>query len=232
VTISNNPPPVETMGMHIGDLFDEAKGILDGAGVSNDADAEMVGRLMDMARTAKKDADAQRAVEKKPHDDAGKAVQAVWKPLIEKCDLIVDTCRKALTPFQVAKEAEQRAIAEAARLEALRQQQEAIDARRAAGEDLAAREEAERLAKDADRAQRDAARLDKAKPHVVTEGRAIGLRTAYRAEVADMTAFSRWAWLNRRTEYEAFLTDLAEREGRRGPVSIPGIIIHTERKAA
>lgn len=229
----NNPPPVETHSLHIEDLYDNAKGILDGAGVQTEADAEMVAKLLTTLREARKAADEQRAIEKKPHDDAGKAVQTAWKPLLDKCDLAASVCKQALTPFQVRKEAEQRAIADAARKDAEERQAAATAALRASSAtDLAAREEAEQLLKQADRATKDAARLDKARPNIAGGGRAIGLRTSYRAEVTDLLALGKWAWTHRRADYEAFLIDLAERESRNGPVSIPGVIIHTERKAA
>ncbi len=235
MSISNCPPPVETHGMHINDLFDEAKNFLDGAGVKTEADATAVGSLLDQLRQARKAADEQRKVEKAPHDAAGKAVQVAWTPLLAKCDLAADAAKKALTPYLEAQEAAQRAAAQAARDEADRQAQVAQDALRAtAGDDLAAREQAEALLKDARRADRDATRLDKARPLAATGGRSVGLRSTYVAEITDSTAFARWAWANRRAEYDQFLNDLAEREARAtgAATTIPGILIHTERKAA
>src|SRR3546814_6319433 len=46
--------------------------------------ADAVGKLLDMIRQAKKAADEQRVIEKKPYDDAAKAVQTKYKPLIDK----------------------------------------------------------------------------------------------------------------------------------------------------
>lgn len=228
-----NAPPVESHGLHIDDLFDEAKNHLDGKRIETEGQAETVAALLDSIRTARKAADEQRADEKRPHDDAAKAVQTAWRPLLDKCDLASDTCKRALTVWQVAKEEAQRAEAEQARVAAEARQREAQAALAAAqGDDLAAREEAARLLTEASKASKAADRLDKAKPQVAGGSRNVGLRTSYRAEVTDYTAFARWAWAQRRAECEAFFTDLAEREGRRGPVQIPGILIHTERKAA
>jgi colicin import membrane protein len=219
--------------MHIDDLYDEAKGILDGAGVQSDADAEMVAKLLDMARQAKKAADEQRTVEKKPHDDAAKAVQSAWKPLLDKCDLVADTCKKALAPFLTAKEAAQRAEAARIAAEAEEARAAALAARQAAApDDLTAREEAERLDTVAGEAEKQAARAERAKAHATGGSRAVGLRDAYSAEVTDYALFSKWAWANRRADYEEWLSELASQEAKRGPVTIPGIIIHTERKAA
>jgi hypothetical protein len=233
MTLSNNPPPVEAHGMTIEDLFDEAKNFLDGEPVTTDEQATAIGNLLIQLRQARKAADEQRKVEKKPHDDAAKAVQAAWVPLIAKCDLASATCDKALVPFQTAKEARQREEAAAARKVAEDARIAALAAHEAANpEDLTQRADAEQLLKDAKRADADANRLERQRPQVVTDGRAIGLRSSFRAEITDQTAFARWAWANRRDECEAFFSELAQREGRRGPVEIPGIIIHTERKAA
>jgi len=228
-----NAPPLQTIGLDIDDLYDEAKNHLDGKPIETEGQAEAVATLLDRIRKARRAADDQRATEKRPHDDAAKAIQAAWKPLLDKCDLAADTCKKALTPWQLKLEEEQRQRANEARAAAEKAQREAQAALAASrGDDLTARAEAEAKLKDADKASKLAGKLDRAKPQVAGADRAIGLRTAYRTEVTDMTAFARWAWANRREEYEAFLTDLAEREGRRGPVQIPGLIVHTIRSAA
>jgi hypothetical protein len=59
-----------------------------------------------------KEADAERAAEKKPHDDAGKAVQAKWSPLVAMADAMKRNLKRALEPYLIAeqrKEAEARA---------------------------------------------------------------------------------------------------------------------------
>lgn len=230
---SNNPPPVEAHGMNINDLYDEAKGWLDGAQIETQDQADGLGKLLDHIRIARKAADEQRATEKRPHDDAAKAVQQAWKPLLDKCDLAASVARQALTPWLRKLEDEQRAArikadqeAEAARLKALEAQ------RAAAPDDLVAQEAARILDDAASQAVKDAKRAGKAKAHATGGTRAVGLRTSWRAEITDATAFGRWAWQHRREDYMAFLTQLADREGRNGPAAIPGIIVHEERKVA
>ncbi len=233
MSISNCPPPVETHGMHIDDLFDEAKNFLDGAGVKTEADATAVGSLLDQLRQARKAADEQRKVEKAPHDAAGKAVQVAWTPLLAKCDLAADAAKKALTPYLEAREAAQRAAAQAARDEADWQAQVAQDALRAtAGDDLAAREQAEALLKDARRADRDATRLDKARPLAATGGRSVGLRTAYVPVLTDPTAALRYYRERAPEALKAWLFEQAAADVRAGAREIPGFAINEERKAA
>lgn len=229
-----NAPPVATHGMHIDDLWDEAKGFLDGNPISTPEEAQGVAKLLDALRTARKAADEQRKLEKAPHDLAGKAVQEAWNPLLVKCDLATGTCKDVLTPWQRKLDDEQRALADAAAEEAEKLRIAALEAARGAAQsgDLSARADADDALKAAESASKTASRLDRAKPQVAGGSRAVGLRTSYGAEITDILAFSRWAWANRRTDYEAFLNDLAEREGRRGPVEIPGLTVHTIRKSA
>lgn len=242
VAIGDNQPPaptpLEAMTAHIEDLFETAQGFLDGEPIANQETADLVNKLKRDALTALKDAEAARTAEKKPHDDAAKAVQARWLPLTHektgRCALIVATANKALTPWLEAVADQQRAEADAVRQRAADAQklaQEALAASR--GDDLAARGQAETLLAEAGKLSKAANRLDKAKAHAGGgDDRATGLRTSWKGAVTDFIAFSRWAWVHRREEYEAFLSDLAEREGRRGPVSIPGMVANPERKAA
>ena len=75
--------------------------------------------------------------------------------------------------------------------------------------------------------------MEKSKAHATGGSRAIGLRTSYRAEVTDMTAFARWAWVNLRAEIEEAMIEIARKRFSRSGVSAPpGITIHEERTAA
>lgn len=225
--------PIDAFTTDIDDLFDAAAQFLDGEPISNEGQAEAVAKLLDDLRKARKGADDQRAVEKKPHDDAGKAVQALWKPLLDRCDLAVATAKSALAPYIAAKEAEQRAIADAARKEAERLADEARQASIAArGDDLTAQATVEAKLAAAEAAAKVANKADKAKANVAGGARAVSLRSSYRAEIENYVEFSRWAWVHRRADYEAMLIELANVEVRHGPVNIPGLNIITERKAA
>jgi hypothetical protein len=218
----NAPPPHEAHALHIEDLFSAASGSLAAGPIKTDEQEAALDSLLDDVRQAYKDADAQRAAEKKPHDDAAKAVQATWKPLLDRCDAASRAIKAALTPYRDAKQRAKDAAAQKARDEAEAVHQAAQAALRRSS-DLEERFAADAQLEHAKKLTAVANRIDRAPT---------GLRTVYRTEVTDMTAFSRWAWAHRREEYEAFLRDLAEREGRRGPVSIPGMIVHKERNAA
>jgi len=228
-----NAPPVEAMGMHIDDLFDEAKNFLDGSGVTTQAEADGVSKLLDDVRKAKSGAEAQRIVEKKPHDDAAAAVQAAWKPLLAKCDLVADTCKKALAPFLAAKEAAQREEAARVAKAAEKARSAALAARQAAPvADLAAREEAERLDAIARDAEKLANRATKTKAHATGGTRAIGLRSYWTAELVDPVAALKHYREHQPEALKHWLAEQARMDVNGGARSIPGFAISEERRAA
>lgn len=228
-----NAPPVEAMGMHIEDLFDEAKNFLDGSGVTTQAEADGVSKLLDDVRKAKNDAEKQRVVEKKPHDDAAAAVQAAWRPLITKCDLVADTCKKALAPFLEAKEAAQRAEAARVAKAAEEARSAALAARQAAPvADLAAREEAERMDAIARDAEKLAAKAGRAKAHAAGGTRAIGLRSYWIAELVDPAAALKHYREHQPEALKAWLSEQGQRDASAGARAIPGFAINEERRAA
>jgi hypothetical protein len=87
------------------------------AGITDTASKDRAANYRQELLRLKKDADAHRVAEKKPHDDAVKAVQKKWVPLIDEADLAAEKLRWALTDFMTAEkrkiEAEQRAKYEA-----------------------------------------------------------------------------------------------------------------------
>src|SRR3546814_2199332 len=100
----NNPPADATFGIHVDDLFSLLSDTLLGGDVDSDEKEAAIDELMDEFRKASKDADKARDAEKKPHDDAGKAVQEKWKPIIAKADRGTTACKDALTPYRVEKQ--------------------------------------------------------------------------------------------------------------------------------
>jgi len=231
----NNPPeptPFERAEAQIIALFDEAKNWLDGEGITSQAQADDVSKLLDMIRKAKKAADEARAEEKRPYDEAAKEVQERYKPLLTRCDLAADAAKKALAPYLAKIEAEKRAKAEAARREAEEKARAAQEAIRAAAlTDLAAREKAEALIQDAKKADAAAKRAENDKAHAKGGSRAVGLRTTYRPVMTDGREAARHYWIERRADVEAFFLSLAEKDVNAGKRSIPGFEIIEEKVA-
>lgn len=228
----NNPPAFDAFTMALEDVRLEAGNYLDGSPIQTQAEADNVGRIVAAAKKLRKDADAARAEEKRPHDEAGKAVQAKWKPLLDQADLIASAAQRPLTDYLARLAAKQAEEARQAREEAARKVQEAIEAQRAADGNLEAMEAAAALQKDADKATKEAAKAEKVKAHVEGDGRAIGLRSYWTSTVGEYSVVLKWVKENHPDALRAWLAEFAAAQVRAGIREIPGVIIQQERRVA
>lgn len=231
----NQPPAHVAMDLHIAGLLETAKGFLDGEPIETEGMAAEVAKLIDEGRKAGKDADNLRKEEAKPFDEGKKAVQARWKPIIDKAELIVSTAKKALVPYQLKLEQDQREAAEKARREAEEARQAQIAAERAARDaaDLEAAERADELRKTADKAEREANRAEKAAPVIAVEGaRGIGLRSYWIAELVDPVAALKHYKQAQPELLKAWLLEQAQKDANAGKRVIPGFAINEDRRAA
>lgn len=215
----NGPPPHEAWALHIEELFEVANGI---GPATNDEQEAALDDLLDQFRIAKRDADKERAAEKKPHDDAAKAVQAKWKPLLDRCDIASKAIKDALTPYRTAK---QRAADEVAR----KAREEAESAHKAAQEafkssDLDDRLEAERLAAQAKAMQVQANKIDR---------QSTGLRTSWQAEVTNRRDALLHYIKTQPEAFEALVQSLADKDARNEATrrDIPGVKFHEKKEA-
>lgn len=242
---SNQPPeevptPYDLAVKAVEDVYAETILWLDGHAINSQEMADGVANLLAMIRAAEKQADDARIAEKEPLDERVKEIQARYAPLIGntktvkgKTVLAAEACKSALQPWL---DAEDKRIKEAARLareEADRQAREAAEALRASEvTDLAARAEAEALvaaAKKADTAANVAAR--KTATAGGAFGRSAALRTVYRAEITDVTAFARYLWSNDHDEMLAYLNVRAKQLVDAGQRAIPGVTVHEDKRA-
>lgn len=220
----NNPPAFEAHKVNIDDLREEAKAWLDGKAVESAEEAEGLNTLLDLARQAGKAADEARASEKKPHLEAGKAVDKQWKPLIDGAELIANLCKKALTPWNIA-EASRRA-------EEARKAQEAADAEAAlamAAERAASTLEDAEQADQQEASAKQAAKVAKTAVKAATSG--LGLRTTYRAEITDFAVAARHFWQPHHHRFEALVLEIANEQARIVKADMPGIKVIAEQKA-
>ncbi len=217
----NGAPAFDAHSMHIEDLFALVSSSTAGAIETDEQEAALDG-MLDELRAAKKAADADRAAEKKPHDDAAKAVQEKWRPLLARCDAASDAIKAALTPFRVAKQSVRDEAARQAREEAQARQKAAEAALRSA-DDLEERFAAEAAFKQADKLAKIANRIDR---------QATGLRTVWLSTVTDPSAFLRWAKQHRADDLKAWLADLAASLVRSGSRELPGVEITEDKRAA
>jgi hypothetical protein len=228
---ANNPPDsFEAIRIHCEGLYMEAKHWLDGAAISNDAEAEAVTKLLEDARKAFDAADAQRVVENEPFDKGKAAVQEKYAPLIGKTKAITGTmvrmqeaCKAALAPWRQKKADEAAAAAAAARKEAEAKAAAAAEAARASQGNLEQQEAAEELIRAADQAQRDASRATKA----ATTG--TGLSTYYEAVLTNQREAMLHYMKDRPGEFIGLCQRLAEIDVRAGKRTIPGFAVE-ERK--
>lgn len=106
-----------SLSEQISDYAQTALAWLKKTGIKDAASKDMAANYRAELIRLSKEADTQRETEKRPHDDAAKAVQAKWKPLIDTAKNAADEIRDALTAFMTAEkrkiEAEQRAKWEA-----------------------------------------------------------------------------------------------------------------------
>lgn len=218
----NNPPPDAAFGLHIDDLFSLLSDTLAGGEVANDAQEAAIDELLDQFRAAAKDADKERAAEKKPFDDAAKAVQAKWKPIIDKADRGAQACKEALTPYRTAKQCAKDEAARKAREEAEAKEAEARKALQQS-DDLEAKYAAEKELETAAKLKAVANKIDRS---------ATGLRTYWEAEITDRKA-ALLHYLNRSPDrFEALIQQMADEDARGARAPVPGVVFHERKKAA
>ena len=231
----NRPPapaPFDAIKAHCDDLYMEAKHWLDGAEVSSDGEAEAVERLLDEARKAWKAADDARVEENVPFDLGKAAVQERYAPLIAKTKTVTGTmvrmqeaCKAALEPWRKKKADEAQAKADAIRAEAEAKAKAAADAMRASAGNLADREVAEELVKEAEFAQREAGRAAKA----ATTG--TGLTTYYEAVLTNQRDAMLHYMKDQPGEFIALCQRLADADVRGGKRTIPGFAVEERKRA-
>lgn len=231
----NGPPltPFEEISTEIADLFQTAKDFCDGEPITSQAMHDDIEKLHDMLHESGKRAEEMRVAEKKPLDDAVKAIQAKYNPLVQdkkgKVALGKEACASLLAPWRNKIRLEKEEAARKEREEAVRIAQEAQDAIRASAGNLAAREEAESLLKEAKAVTRYANRADKA---AVTGNRlrSIWLATL-KAESDALPAALDYYYDRNPGAFRTLICDLAAADVRSGARDIPGFVV-TETKVA
>jgi hypothetical protein len=124
----NNPPPYDEAALEktksTVDKFLAAADVWRKTEITSEKMAGQLGDMITGLRELGAQVEAERKAAKKPHDDAGKAVQAVYVPMTDRVDRALDTCLKRLKVYVDKRKAEdeakrQKEIAEAAEAERL-----------------------------------------------------------------------------------------------------------------
>ena len=214
----NGPPAHEAMALHIEELFTTISDTLDGAEVTSDEQEQALDALLEDARQARKDADAMRVAEKRPHDEAAKEVQSRWKPLLDRVDAASAEIKAKLTPYRAEKQR--------AKEEAIRKAREEAEAKeRAAQEALRSENLEQRHAAETELAQAKAIRVQANK----AERQATGLRTHQVVVVEDRRALLEHVM---RADPDALTEWLTEYARKALPMQLPGVTIEHQQKAA
>lgn len=161
----NNPPPFDVdrlsaLMSSVNEFADAGGEWLDLERIETEEQAQYLTDFIGGARKKLKEVETWRVDAKKPHDDAGKAVQAAALKPKSVLDAVIERALGLLTPYQVEKkrkaEEEQRRLAEEAR----RQKEEAdrLSAQAAQRNDIAGEVEADRLRAEAEKVARAAER--------------------------------------------------------------------------
>jgi hypothetical protein len=217
----NNPPAFEAHSLHIEDLFALVNGTTASA-VEDDETEQVLDGLLDDLRQAKKDADTERATEKKPHDDAAKAVQAKWKPLLDRCDMAALQIKRLLTPYREGKQRARDEEARQAREAAEQQQREAQEALRSS-DDMEERFEAEQKLKGAKKLTAVANKLDRT---------SIGLRTRWTHRIVSRGELLKHVKERYPEDLADMLNELVRQKVAAGVREMPGVEITPEKQAA
>jgi type IV secretory pathway VirB10-like protein len=240
----NNPPPfdpaiVEELNTGGQAFLEAAATWIENGDLETEDDATRLNDFIAGIKARVKAADDERVKAKKPHDLAGKAVQAAFKPVIDKMERAKTVVQPLLTTWLQKKRAEKDAEAARQRAAAKAAQEEA-DRKAAAAEarnDISGQVDAEAAREAADKATKDAERLAKRSANVGSAtggGRTASLRTVIEAEVLNARVlFMRY---QDRPEVLEVLRSLATREARSAGFNaktdtIPGAKITTTKKA-
>lgn len=93
-----------SLAEQIRDYAATALGWLMKAGVKDKQSSDIAANYRAELLRLGKEADREREIEKRPHDDAAKAVQAKWKPLVDEATAAANTLRDELTKWMRAEE--------------------------------------------------------------------------------------------------------------------------------
>lgn len=189
---------------------------------------DLLGRVTEMAKKV----EAGRKAAKEPHLEAGRQVDAEFKPLAETLASLKDAINRPLAAWLKAEQDRQRAEAEASRKAA--EEAAAFEQAMADDEEMAAKAKAF-AEKRAAEAELKAAQAEGAGRVQSASGltRAAGLRTYRSAEITDAAALvAHYASHPDVIDAALKAANAAIRAAKGGPVNIPGVRVVEEQKVA
>ena len=224
-----NMTPFDEIVHEIETLYAEAANWADGTDIESDEQHEAAKAVYDALHEAGKKADALRVEEKKPLDDAVKAIQYRFNPYIQpkkgKVDLGKSALNDVLAKWRKKVADEKRRKADEAARRAEEQRRQADEAMKASANGLEARERAEEMLAHAKEDEALAKRENKR----ATTG--LGLRTVWVTEMIDPRAAVAAMWKQNPQAFVDLAQELAEKAVRSGAREIDGFRIKEEKVA-
>lgn len=217
--------PSDQHRLAIDDLFEESKLWLTGEPLKTEGEVEGVEKLLKLAREAKDAADADRDKEKRPHDLASKAVQARYRPILDRADSIITAAKGALTVWRDAVTAKQVLEAQLQREVAERARAEAERVADVAKGSIEAEAVAKGAAEIAERFEKQATKLEK------NAGRGLRMRTVRSGEIVDLKEVIAHFYRAERKWMQQTMQTRVDAELKRSSTPIPGVTISTSREA-
>jgi hypothetical protein len=222
----NNPPEFIVDPEVLAECRAKASDFVDAGGdwialgrIDTEDQSGKVTDFVDGARKVFKSIDEARKAAKAPHDERAKAVQAAFTPILEALTRTVDRVKALQADFLSRKAAEERAekVRQAAAAARLKEEAEKAAAEAAARNDVVGEIEAEARLKEAEAAQKAAARPVETKAASATGGgRTMSLRNHYTCEIANIN--HAFVHFRAHPDVAALLIRLAEAEVRaQGP---------------
>ena len=216
--IGHNQGPTDEAEILKGQIEAASAGAADYAEIKDDATAAKAQSLRSRLLELSRDADKKREAEKKPHFEAGKAIDAKFQPLVKAAKTAADAIARALGAHETRKAQEAARAAEAARL---------------------ARVEAEEAARKLAEAGKPIPTLPPASPEPQAPAAAAPIRGAYGraasvkvvrvSTVTDQDAV--YAFFRTSQEVVDLLTKLAQRATDNGH-TVPGTTVEEQRKVS
>lgn len=231
--IGHNAPPegLDALTQSIEEAADEALKWLEGREIKTKTDADRAGNLRASLQKLYKRADDERKEKKRPHLDANKAIEAEYKPLLERAKDAGTALKSALTVYlRMEEEKERKRIAE---IERKQREKEMAERKRIADE--AAKAALEN--REPEPIPEPDPKPEPIEQKKVSAGGATGnrvtLRTYKIAEITDLDkAFEHWKDNPRvRAAIEVEIQKLANATIKTGEV-VEGVEIKEERRAA
>jgi predicted metal-dependent hydrolase len=192
----NIPPPFDPdrhtdLAGRVEKFMDACNKVRTDGPIENDERAQFLADHIAGMRGLKKRVEDTKKLEKKPHDEAGKAVVAAYSPLEERLERAIKAMLAIQNDWLDKKRAEAEAEQERKRAEAeaIKRAAEEAAAKAAETGNIDAEIEAEKLVKEAAKAEKAAGREIKTSVGSATgAGRTISQRTVRKAEIQNISA--------------------------------------------